>query len=271
MDFFAIKSIWERWTNRRWRRRTGDPSKQTNTPTEVATCSFKLPLSHLKFLLKPPACISEGCPTLPWMQTKQPENTNIFPLQPSVNVCVIFLMCCVLSPVDWHRVGRWGNTVSSSPFLVVSVSKFPITSSLWPLVLLLLSISPFAWACSCAGDAPREFVSCLRRCECVVLTAALSSLVPGYIVTAALAASLHGDSADSPTRPPYQSTSHRCLAVHLQALISLSKEATAVAIFQLNLSFLKHDWQADTLLFIFFFLVFVFLSHEQTPLVALVY
>lgn len=74
---------------------------------------------------------------------------------------------------------------------------------------------------------------CLHYCEWVVSTAALSSLVPGYIVTAALAAALHGDSGDSPTRPSYQSSFHRCSAVHLQALILFSKEGKAVTIFNL--------------------------------------
>lgn len=91
---------------------------------------------------------------------------------------------------------------------------------------LLVSLTSSPRARSCAGGVRREFVS-------VSATAALPSLVPGYIVAAALAASLHGDSGDGPTGPSYQSTSHRRSAQHLQAPILFSREGKAVTIFNL--------------------------------------
>lgn len=76
---------------------------------------------------------------------------------------------------------------------------------------------------------------CLHCCEWVVSTAALSSLVPGYIVTAALAASLHGDSGDSPTRPSI--SKHRTSP----GPYFIFKGAKGHNNFQLALRFLKHD------------------------------
>lgn len=98
----------------------------------------------------------------------------------------------------WGR----GNNVFTSPLSLLFV--FPISHNLEPLrrgsrsPLLAYLISLRLQLCR---RRAMGICICLHCCEWVVLTAALSSLVPGYIVTAAPAASLHGDSGDSPTRP----------------------------------------------------------------------
>lgn len=82
---------------------------------------------------------------------------------------------------------------------------------------------------------------CLHCCDWAVSTAALSSLVPGYIVTAALAASLHGDSGDSPTRP---SISKQFPPLHGRTSPGryfIFKGANGHSGFQLALRFLKHN------------------------------
>lgn len=80
------------------------------------------------------------------------------------------------------------------------------------------------------------------RLSCqVILSQQLSLLL--YMVTVVTA----------PQDLPYQSSFHRCTAAHLQALILFFKGAKGHNNFQLALRFLKHDWQADTLLFFSFF------------------
>lgn len=142
----------------------------------------------------------------------------------SIKVCVIVVIRCVLPPGDSHCVGVRDNNVSTSFFLLF---LFLVSSDPESLARFL-SLSSRLCRRRAVGICIR-----LRHCEWVVSTAGLSSLVPGYIVTAALAASFHGDSGDSPARPSHHSRFRRCSAAHLLPLLLFSKEGKAAAIFNL--------------------------------------